>query len=174
MTPPLAQQAPSEASPPRAAATANCGGNAGTTTDTIGSQESDSATCGRQADKKVGSVADFALPRLDRKALFDAFDLELKEMKNAQLTTPATAVKIAAGASLVVTAGFVSWLLRSGLLVSALLSSMPVWRGFDPLTVVASRRRNGSKAQPPSDVDLMFDEARRTPSGGVPGQRARR
>ena len=37
--------------------------------------------------------------------------------------------------------GFVSWLLRGEALLSALLSSMPLWRGFDPLVIMMRPKR---------------------------------
>ncbi|MGA2291081.1 hypothetical protein, partial [Bradyrhizobium sp.] len=58
--------------------------------------------------------------------------------------------------SLGLTAGIIGWLLRSGALLSALLSSMPLWRGFDPLPVVMRPQRRDQDDQPPSDVDRMF------------------
>ena len=66
-----------------------------------------------------------------------------------------------AGTSLVLTAGIVGWLLRGGALLSALLSTMPLWRGFDPLAVVMRpKRRDEEEDEPLSNVDLMFGDAR--------------
>ena len=67
--------------------------------------------------------------------------------------------------SLGLSVGFVSFLLRRGALLSALLTSMPIWRGFDPMMVLMRRPDPRDKAKhddedpPPSDVDRMFDEA---------------
>jgi hypothetical protein len=38
--------------------------------------------------------------------------------------------------------GYLSWLLRGGVLLSSLLSSLPAWRFIDPLPVFAGRRRD--------------------------------
>ena len=97
----------------------------------------------------------------NRNAQLDAFDAVLTQVKNTKLTTPVTLVKIAAGVSLALTAGFVGWLFRGGLLISAFLSAMPLWRGFDPLVVIMSRTGGSAKRMPLSDVDLIFDKARR-------------
>jgi len=35
------------------------------------------------------------------------------------------------------TAGFVTWAIRGGSLLSALMAGIPAWKGFDPLPVVA-------------------------------------
>ncbi len=64
-----------------------------------------------------------------------------------------------AGTSLGLTVGIVSWLLRGGALLSALLSSMPLWRGFDPLPVLMRSIWRNQKEQPASDVDRLFDHA---------------
>ena len=62
-----------------------------------------------------------------------------------------------ASASFALTAGLVGWFLRGGALISALLSSMPLWRGFDPLVVVMRPRRGGEPGRIMSKVDAMFD-----------------
>jgi hypothetical protein len=38
--------------------------------------------------------------------------------------------------------GYVVWLIRSGVLLSSFLSSMPAWQLIDPLPVLAYRRNN--------------------------------
>ena len=40
-------------------------------------------------------------------------------------------------AGIVVSAGFVTWALRAGGLLSTMLLSMPVWRSVDPLPILA-------------------------------------
>ncbi|MCF8080764.1 MAG: hypothetical protein K9K88_15910, partial [Desulfobacterales bacterium] len=47
-----------------------------------------------------------------------------------------TSIAVATGLSM----GYVAWLLRSGILLSSLLSSMPAWRFLDPLPILAGRR----------------------------------
>ena len=37
----------------------------------------------------------------------------------------------------VLTAGVVAWILRSGALLSSLLSTIPLWKGYDPLPILA-------------------------------------
>lgn len=138
-----------------------CASSGGATGDTRSPAGDGTAACGgTEIGSKAARLVDFALSQLNRKALLDAFDLELSEMKQqSRPATQATLVKIAAGASVVLTAGFVSWLLRSGLLLSALLSSLPVWQGFDPLVVVQTRRRGERRGQL-SAVERMFDKVR--------------
>lgn len=57
---------------------------------------------------------------------------------------------------------FLSCLLRAGSLLAIALSTMPLWKGFDPLLILAMGRRRENKeaiaeaSGPPLDVD---DEA---------------
>lgn len=117
-----------------------------------------SVNCEGHVAKKNASGIDFALPKLNRNALFDAFDLKLREASQSQLATRSTLVKIAAGASLALSAGVVSWLLHSGLMVGGLLSTAPLWRGFDPMVVVINRRRRGERRLPLSRLDMLFEK----------------
>ena len=52
-----------------------------------------------------------------------------------------TVVGSAIATSTSLSAGYVVWLLRSGALVSSLLSSLPAWQFTDPLAILAGRRR---------------------------------
>jgi hypothetical protein len=51
------------------------------------------------------------------------------------------------GLTVTVTAGYVSWLLRAGYLSASLLSSLPLWREFDPLPVLATSKDKKRKKQ---------------------------
>jgi len=113
------------------------------------------------ASKKPAGLIDFALSKLNHSALFQALDRELSEVRNSKLDMRADPVKVIAVTSMALTAGFVGWLLRGGALLSALLSSMPLWRGLDPLMVVLQPRRKNAESQRHSRVDLMFDNARK-------------
>jgi filamentous hemagglutinin family protein len=117
--------------------------------------------CAAAAPNKSAGLIDFALSKLNHSALFQALDQELSEVRNSKLNMLADPVKLIAVTSVALTAGFVGWLLRGGALLSALLSSMPLWRGFDPLMVVLQPRRKNAESQRHSRVDLMFDDARK-------------
>lgn len=58
--------------------------------------------------------------------------------------------------SLVLTAGFVSWLLRSGALATSLAATTPAWKGFDPLPILACR----GKEKEGDDVQGRLDAVR--------------
>jgi hypothetical protein len=96
--------------------------------------------------------------KLNRHALVEAIDREVSEVTNFR-SGPREILTIAlAGTSLGLTVGVVGWLLRGGVLLSALLSSMPLWRGFDPLPVLMRPRRRDQE-QTPSEVERLFDNA---------------
>jgi hypothetical protein len=154
---------------PYMAATANPSAKAACSADNAGGYDavsyamgilskSQTRPCAATTPQTPAGLIDFALTKLNRSALFKALDRELSEVRDSKSETRAAVVKVLAGTSIVLTAGFVGWLLRGGALLSALLSSMPVWRGFDPLMVVLQPRRHDAKSRPPSRVDRMFDD----------------
>ena len=49
------------------------------------------------------------------------------------------------GSSLLLTTGLISWVLRGGALASTLLSTLPLWRGMDPLPLLAGRKKKDRK-----------------------------
>ncbi|MGI9287982.1 MAG: cadherin domain-containing protein, partial [Pseudomonadales bacterium] len=56
-------------------------------------------------------------------------------------------VKIVTGSTLTVSAGFVSWMLRGGTLLASFLSTLPLWKGFDPLPILATREKKAQEKQ---------------------------
>jgi len=75
-------------------------------------------------------------------ALWNALDEMAVTMSNNNATSPQAAqqelvVSVATGAAWSVSAGIVASSLRSGSLVAYLMSSVPLWSGFDPLPVLS-------------------------------------
>jgi hypothetical protein len=72
---------------------------------------------------------------------------------------------VSQGSGLILTAGFVSWLLRNGALAASLAASAPAWRGFDPLPILAYRDGKNDadsvKARLAATQDREEREARR-------------
>jgi len=87
---------------------------------------------------------------LQNPVFLDALDRMLSGMDESQASTSArndVLVKTATGVSLTLSAGFLSWLLRAGSLMASALSSMPLWKAFDPLPVLAAAAsRRGRRA----------------------------
>jgi hypothetical protein len=115
--------------------------------------------CGAAAAPNPRGLIDFTLLQLNRSALAEAINREFLDVTNFRSGPRAILTIAVAGASLGLTAGIVRWLFRGGALLSALLSSMPLWCGFDPLPILMRPIRRDRQQQAPSDVDRLFDDA---------------
>jgi hypothetical protein len=65
------------------------------------------------------------------------------------------------GTSFVLSAGFLTWALRGASLLASVAASLPAWQGFDPLPVLAAKKRDkkrGKKVEDGEDV-LEKDDA---------------
>jgi hypothetical protein len=56
------------------------------------------------------------------------------------------------GSSFVLSAGFLTWALRGASLLASVAASLPAWQGFDPLPVLAAKKRD-KKAKDEDDDD---------------------
>ena len=77
-------------------------------------------------------------------ALWHALDDMKHQMGDAngsQDPTHRVFVQVASGTSMAISAGFVAWLLRGGALAASMISSLPMWSGFDPIPVLLARRK---------------------------------
>jgi hypothetical protein len=76
------------------------------------------------------------------------FVQELDKLRN-ELRQQAFLDKAVVGSTLAMTTGlsvgYVVWLLRGGMLLSSILSSLPAWRLVDPLPVLASLEKGAKK-----------------------------
>lgn len=99
---------------------------------------------------------DGTTPVLNREDLRDALDQLRDDVKKQGAGDRSTA-----GAAMVFTgtlsAGYVLWLVRGGVLISSLLSSMPAWRVIDPLPVLARSRRKDEEED--DSLESMVDDA---------------
>ena len=55
------------------------------------------------------------------------------------------------GSSFVLSAGFLTWALRGASLLASVAASMPAWQGFDPLPVLAAKKRDKKKDEDGDD-----------------------
>jgi hypothetical protein len=76
-----------------------------------------------------------AIPTADNRELTRALD-EMRESIDAQGRLEATAAATSAAVGVSFSVGYVVWLLRGGVVLSTLLSSLPAWRVIDPLPVL--------------------------------------
>ena len=85
----------------------------------------------------------------------------------------------ASGVTVTMTAGYVSWLLRTGYLSASMLSVMPLWREFDPLPVLAKSGgrpwefdKEGKETRESNDIEAeeIFTPEARTDTGSDSGK----
>jgi len=90
------------------------------------------------------------------KGLDDVRD-ELNNVSAAEKTYVASSIAATTGLSI----GYVIWLLRSGVLLTALLSSVPAWQFVNPLLVLGSpakkKRKKGQEDLEDDSLESMFD-----------------
>lgn len=84
----------------------------------------------------------FESPVLAMPTAFDSQQLFAKiDQVEQEVTLDSEAVELMAGSAVVLASGFsiaqVAWLLRGSMLLTKLMSSMPIWVSFDPLPVLA-------------------------------------
>jgi hypothetical protein len=69
------------------------------------------------------------------------------------------------GSSFVLSAGFLTWALRGASLLASMAAALPVWQGFDPLPVLADKKKDKKKDKKDEDdgddtSDVDWQEAR--------------
>ena len=74
-------------------------------------------------------------------------------------------VEVASGISISLTAGFVAWLFRSGSLIASLFATMPMWRDFDPVSILSEdeaedHKSNKEHFEEPESVEHIFEKDR--------------
>ncbi|NNJ97675.1 MAG: DUF4347 domain-containing protein [Gammaproteobacteria bacterium] len=89
-------------------------------------------------DFKVSTFASVQVKSMT--ALWNAIDQMKQEITDsAEKQSSAVEIRVAAAETtgVVLTAGVVAWILRSGALFSSLISTIPLWKGYDPLPILA-------------------------------------
>ena len=90
-------------------------------------------------------------------------DAVLRQMDQAAATQDESQqfiTYVASGLSLSLTAGFASYLLRAGSLLSSLLATVPIWRNMDPLAILVSpkKKKPGKGPDDPAAPEPAPDE----------------
>jgi VCBS repeat-containing protein len=109
---------------------------------------------------QVFDIAGFNLHNvnLDNELFWEALDNMKRQMSGMDDSEQAQAIvmtQIAAGSGILLSAGYVSWILRGGALAAMLLSSIPTWAGFDPLPLLAMRKKKKKGDQ--EDDSYQYD-----------------
>jgi len=63
------------------------------------------------------------------------------------------------GTSFVLSAGFLTWALRGASLLASMAAALPAWQGFDPLPVLAAKKRDKKKDEDGDDNGDDTDDA---------------
>jgi hypothetical protein len=81
-------------------------------------------------------------------AIWELLDVMGREMSdsrnNDQTSSDGVVMQAATVGTISLSAGYVAWLLRAGVLSASLLSSVPLWRQVDPLPVLSARAKTGN------------------------------
>jgi hypothetical protein len=101
--------------------------------------------------KAYDTVSDMHIRILD---MLSQYRLDIESRHESNMPIMQLLSRYAGGATLSLTAGILAWTLRGGALAATLLSSMPIWKGFDPLPVLAAARKKYRKA-----ADSTMDDA---------------
>jgi len=114
-----------------------------------------------QALNQVGGLAlgSFELASLDPASLAQALDSLRREISGLEGSDEFDSVfvlQVSTGLGAVLSVGFVSWVLRGGALAATLLSTVPMWRGFDPLPMLMGRRKTDEEQE--HNDELTDDE----------------
>ncbi|MDX1428666.1 MAG: hypothetical protein R3282_00200, partial [Rhodothermales bacterium] len=64
------------------------------------------------------------------------------------------------GTSFALSAGFLSWALRGASLMASVAASLPAWQGFDPLPVLAAKRRKKGESDEDEKQSADWQEKR--------------
>ena len=72
------------------------------------------------------------------KALWTALD-QFSENITENMTDVELKAAVVSTSGIALTAGVVAWVLRSGALMTSLISSIPLWKGYDPMPILAKR-----------------------------------
>jgi hypothetical protein len=87
---------------------------------------------------------------------------EIDETFSSEQQSNAVKAKIVTASMTTFTVGIVSYFLRAGAMVSSLMSSLPLWRGFDPIAIFAGKKkrkkdRNEIPNTDKSKSETLFD-----------------
>ncbi|MCK4704716.1 MAG: tandem-95 repeat protein, partial [Gammaproteobacteria bacterium] len=98
------------------------------------------------------------------KALWIAVD-QMKQQITESTEEEVSKIELKAAAvsssGVALTAGVVAWVLRSGALMTSLMSSIPLWKGYDPLPILAYREDEDEEDLSEDKVPTSLNELRK-------------
>jgi|CXWL01.1.fsa_nt_gi hypothetical protein len=81
----------------------------------------------------------------------DAMTASLEDAMQGRQDEDTLVAATAAGVSVVLSAGYLVWVVRGGWLVASLMATMPAWRSFDPLPVLVRAKEDREREGPRND-----------------------
>ena len=102
------------------------------------------------------------LPIASNLAMWNAIDAMLEELDDnytESQTHEMIMANVVRGATWSLSAGFVAWILRGGTLLAAAMSSIPIWKGLDPLPIIALSKRERKRRDAEHDVDKQEEDS---------------
>jgi hypothetical protein len=85
---------------------------------------------------------------------------QMRDQVNQGIKLEKTVVTSTVAVSTTVSIGYVIWLLRGGVLLSSLMASLPAWRAFDPLPILASKGNHDTEGEDDS-LENLLEKARK-------------
>ncbi|MDH3469473.1 MAG: hypothetical protein OES26_26915, partial [Gammaproteobacteria bacterium] len=97
--------------------------------------------------------------------------LEMRDVAELQTMHREIILNVSRGIGLSLTVGYISWLISSGTLLASALASMPMWTKFDPLPILAGKKRRKRKdgattraqsemSDDEKDIESLFDHSK--------------
>ena len=120
--------------------------------------------------RELDTLRNFVLPPaalLELEQVREQLETQVAHMR----TVVASTIAISTGLSV----GYVLWLVRGGLLLTSVLSTLPAWQVIDPLPVLGSFRRSDEdeEASSPDSVEDLFRRVRPPPEPTLASASAR-
>lgn len=104
---------------------------------------------------QIAEPARFVFAKIDQPALMQDLDRVGSDLRTYDDLLGASVAKVTFTFGSLLSVGGVSFVLRSGLLATALMSAIPAWTRFDPISIVSARKDDDDTAEP-SDTDMML------------------
>ena len=100
---------------------------------------------------------DHVFTQREQLVLWQHLETMRQQIDQSELDHKSLEINIVVGATVSITAGFVSWVLRGGTLLASLLSNVPLLKRFDPLPIFITAKK--AAASTSSETQQHSDEA---------------
>jgi hypothetical protein len=100
--------------------------------------------------------------RLINQEEYDRLREEIDETFRSEQHAMTVKTNIVMASITTLTVGVVSYLLRAGSLIASMMSTLPIWRSFDPIVIFSGKRKEGRAKKKPMDdsdqpTETLFD-----------------